>query len=64
MPLVVQYDPKILTKFTYMEDTLMKRNYIHEHIKTVLNPANASYHSACPLVRHYNMKMILALYMG
>jgi hypothetical protein len=47
-----------------MEDTLMKLNYIHEQIKTGLNSANASCHSACLPVRHYSMKMILALYIS
>jgi len=56
MLLVMQYALKIVTKFRYMEDTLMKRNCIHEQIKTGLISANASYHClpACQALQYEN----------
>ena len=56
MPFVMHYALKIVTKFRYMEGTLMKWNCIHEHIKTGLNSAKARYHClpACQALQYEN----------
>jgi len=46
MLLVMQDDPKFVTKFRYMEDKLMKRNCIHELIKIGLNSEKTCSHLA------------------